>query len=59
MEDRFIVLEEELPADEYEGGDHWYIFDLKENDVLNNEWFKTEKQANDYLIVYCDNEGIL
>jgi hypothetical protein len=59
MEDRFIVLEEELPADEYEGGDHWYIYDLVDNEVLNNEWFETEKQAYDYLNLYFEHEGIL
>ena len=27
----------------------WYIYDHNQNEVLKNEWFDSEKEAQDYL----------
>jgi hypothetical protein len=27
----------------------WYVYDLDEKEVLDNEWFETEGEAQDYL----------
>ena len=49
-QDRFEVLEEELPCDEYDKEvNHWYVYDNETDTVVNNEWFDTEKRAYDYL----------
>ena len=48
--DRYEVKEEELPADEYdEVVDIWYVYDNETDTVVNNEWFDTEKRANNYM----------
>lgn len=50
--DRYEVLEEELPSDEYDNeGYHWYVYDNETDTVVNNEWFDTEKKATDYMWV--------
>ena len=49
-QDRYEVLEEELPADEYDNEvNHWYVYDNETDTVVDNEWFDTEKRAYDYL----------
>ena len=53
LNDRFEVLEEELPGDEYDNEvNHWYVYDNETETVVNNEWFDTEKRAQDYLEWY-------
>jgi hypothetical protein len=48
--DRYEVKEEELPSDEYDNEiNHWYVYDNETDTVINNEWFDTEKRAQDYL----------
>tara|TARA_R110002126_G_scaffold183207_1_gene331777 strand:- start:176 stop:463 length:288 start_codon:yes stop_codon:yes gene_type:complete len=48
--DRYEVKEEELPSDEYDNEiNHWYVYDNETDSVVNNEWFDTEKRAQDYL----------
>jgi len=48
--DRYEVKEEELPCDEYDNEvNHWYIYDNETDTVVNNEWFDTEKRAQEYL----------
>lgn len=27
----------------------WYVYDHENNEVLHNEWFENEKEAQDYL----------
>lgn len=34
----------------------WYILDHSTDEVLNNEWFRTEKQAQDYLDSFIKGE---
>jgi hypothetical protein len=47
---RYEIKEEELPNDEYDNElNTWYILDSETDTVLHNEWFDTEKRANDYL----------
>ena len=48
-EDRYRV--EFCPDDEAETPSpyEWVIFDYVKNESLHNEWFETEKQAQDYL----------
>jgi IS1 family transposase len=49
-QNRFEVKEEELPGDEYDKEiNHWYVYDNETDTVVNNEWFDTEKRAQDYL----------
>jgi hypothetical protein len=48
--DRYEVREEELPSDEYDNEvNHWYVYDHQTDSVAGNEWFDTEKRAQDYL----------
>jgi IS1 family transposase len=50
MTDRYEVREEELPSDEYDNEvNHWYVYDHQTDSVVDNEWFDTEKRAQDYL----------
>ena len=49
-QDRFEVLEEELPGDEYDNKvDLWYVYDNQTDTVVNDQWFNTEKIANNYM----------
>jgi len=49
-QNRFEVKEEELPSDEYDNEiNHWYVYDNETDTVVDNEWFDTEKRANDYM----------
>ena len=49
-QDRFEVLEEELPSDEYDNKvDLWYVYDNQTDTVVNDQWFDTEKRATDYM----------
>ena len=45
MEEKYII--------QYEYDDHslnhWFILDIENNKPLHNEYFLTEKNANDYL----------
>jgi hypothetical protein len=37
----------------------WYVYDHENNEVLNNEWFETEKEAQDYLDAFIyDNQKV-
>ena len=36
----------------------WYIYDHKENEVFKNEWFDSEKEAEDALNAYMIEYGI-
>ena len=55
IQDRYEVKEEELPSDEYDNElNTWFILDSLTGLVLDNEWFSTEKSANDYLENYLN-----
>ena len=55
LQDRYTVKEEELPCDEYDNElNTWFILDCLTDLVLHNEWFSTEKRANDYLENYLN-----
>lgn len=43
--DHLEVMQEDNP-DEL---NTWYVYDHENNQVLDNEWFETEKEAQDYL----------
>jgi len=49
LNDRFEVLEELLPGDEYDNTSPWYIYDNDTETVVSDKWFKTEKAAQAYL----------
>jgi len=36
----------------------WYIYDHKENEVFKNEWFDSEKEAQDALNAYMIEYGL-
>ena len=58
MTDRYEVKEEELPSDEYDNEvNHWYVYDNKTDTVVDNEWFDTEKRAQDYLDWIINTKG--
>ena len=38
-----------LQEDNLDESNTWYVYDYDEEDVLNNEWFETEKDAQAYL----------
>ena len=46
MSSDFEVMQEENTGKEL---NTWYVYDFINEDVLNNEWFETEKEAQDYL----------
>lgn len=48
-QNRFEVLEEELPGDEYDNNNTWYVYDNQTDTVVDNQWFDTEKRANNYM----------
>ena len=35
----------------------WYIYDHNENEVFRNEWFDSEKKAQDYLDYFIIENG--
>jgi hypothetical protein len=35
----------------------WYVYDYDEEDVLNNEWFETEGDAQAYLDAFLFEHG--
>lgn len=35
----------------------WYVYDHDNNEVLCNEWFETEKEAQDYLDWFLIEHG--
>jgi hypothetical protein len=35
----------------------WYVYDYDEEDVLNNEWFETEADAQAYLDAFLFEYG--
>jgi hypothetical protein len=54
IQDRYKV-KEELPCYEYDNElNTWLILDSLTGFVLHNEWFSTEKRANDYLENYLN-----
>lgn len=36
----------------------WYIFDHNQNEVFRNEWFDSEKEAQDALNAYMIEYGV-
>jgi hypothetical protein len=45
--ERFQVMQEQDTGEEL---NTWYVYDHENNDVAQNEWFDSEKEAQDF----CD-----
>lgn len=48
------VLQEEDTGEEL---NTWYVYDHDNNEVLKNEWFETEKEAQDFLDWFIFEHG--
>jgi hypothetical protein len=50
---------EVMQEDNFEELNTWYVYDHENNEVLHNEWFETEKEAQDYLDAFIyDNQKV-
>jgi hypothetical protein len=47
---------EVMQEDNLEELNTWYVYDHTNNEVIDNEWFETEKEAQDYLDAH---QGVL
>jgi hypothetical protein len=47
---------EVMQEDNLEELNTWYVYDHTNNEVIDNEWFETEKEAQDYLEAH---QGVL